>query len=74
MNYRIFSLYPQPGIRIRQRISPIIRTGTISVMNDDRTFYIDAAAFPGNSGSPVFLRPTLSYDGKGCILWAEAIS
>jgi hypothetical protein len=31
-------------------------------MNDDGSFYIDAAAFPGNSGSPVFLRPSLMYD------------
>jgi len=58
----IFFISYQPGIQIRQRISPIIRAGSISVMNDDRTFYIDAAAFPGNSGSPVFLRPSLSYD------------
>lgn len=60
----IFFISYQPGIQIRNRISPIIRAGTISVMNDDNTFYIDAAAFPGNSGSPVFLRPSLSYDEK----------
>jgi V8-like Glu-specific endopeptidase len=32
-------------------------------MNDDETFYVDAAAFPGNSGSPVFLNPSsMTYD------------
>jgi hypothetical protein len=60
----IFFISYQPGIQIRIQISPIIRAGTISVMNDDGTFYIDAAAFPGNSGSPVFLRPSFSYDEK----------
>jgi hypothetical protein len=31
-------------------------------MNEDKTFYIDAAAFPGNSGSPVFLKPSLVFN------------
>jgi hypothetical protein len=35
-------------------------------MNDDKTFFVDAAAFPGNSGSPVFLNPTsMTYDKTG---------
>ena len=51
------------GVEPQKRISPIIRTGTISVINDDKTFYIDASAFPGNSGSPVFLKPSpIRYD------------
>jgi hypothetical protein len=59
--YDIFFLSYQPGIRIQQKILPIFRSGIISLMNEDYTFYIDAAAFPGNSGSPVFLKPSLLY-------------
>jgi V8-like Glu-specific endopeptidase len=56
--YDIFFLSYQPGIKPHNKITPIIRTGNISLLNDDNTFYIDAAAFPGNSGSPVFLKPS----------------
>jgi len=64
--YDVFFLSYQPGIDPQKRISPIIRTGTISVINDDKTFYIDASAFPGNSGSPVFLKPSpIRYDEEG---------
>ena len=56
--YDVFFLSYQPGIQPGKRISPVIRSGTISLINDDQTFYIDASAFPGNSGSPVFLKPS----------------
>ena len=56
--YDVFFLSYQPGIESQNKILPIIRTGTLSIMNDDKTFYIDAFAFPGNSGSPVFLKPS----------------
>lgn len=56
--YDIFFLSYQPGVQPENKISPIIRTGTISLFNDDKTFYVDATAFPGNSGSPVFLKPS----------------
>lgn len=65
----VFFLSYQPGINNVQRdqsISPIIRKGTISRVNPDRTFYIDGSAFPGNSGSPVFSLPTpLKYSSSG---------
>jgi V8-like Glu-specific endopeptidase len=54
--FDVFFISYQPGIKIQRKISPIIRSGTISLMNEG-TFFIDAAAFPGNSGSPVFLKP-----------------
>lgn len=64
--FDIFFLSYQPGIEIQGNISPIIRSGTVSLMNDDKTFYVDAAAFPGNSGSPVFLNPSsMTYDKIG---------
>jgi hypothetical protein len=53
----------QPGIQPESvensnRITPVLRVGAVSIINTDRTFYIDGAAFPGNSGSPVFVRPS----------------
>jgi hypothetical protein len=63
--YEVFFLSYQPGIHPQKRISPIIRSGIISLINDDKTFYIDASAFPGNSGSPVFLKPSpIRFDEK----------
>jgi hypothetical protein len=56
--YDIFFLSYQPGIEPQGKISPVIRSGSISLISDDKTFYIDGAAFPGNSGSPVFLKPS----------------
>jgi hypothetical protein len=59
----VFFLSYQPGIKIQTRITPIFRIGAISIMNEDDTFYIDAPAFPGNSGSPVFLEPYIEEGG-----------
>lgn len=56
--YELFFLSYQPGIEPKGSISPVMRTGTLSLNNKDGSFYIDAAAFPGNSGSPVFLKPS----------------
>lgn len=58
--YDIFFLSYQPGITSQNKVSSVIRTGTVSLINDDKTFYIDASAFPGNSGSPVFLRQSFA--------------
>lgn len=62
--YDAFFLSYQPGIEVTNRISPVIRQGMISLINEDKTFYIDGAAFPGNSGSPVFLKPSPIRFGK----------
>lgn len=56
--YDIFFLSYQPGIEPTKQISPVFRNGIVSTKNDDNTFYVDASAFPGNSGSPVFLKPS----------------
>jgi hypothetical protein len=53
----VFSLSYQPDIDAK-RVTPFIRSGTIGLINPNRTFYLDAAVFPGNSGSPVFLKPS----------------
>ncbi|MFZ6034727.1 MAG: S1 family peptidase [Patescibacteria group bacterium] len=57
----VFYLSYQPGINNFKKdgnVNPIIRKGIISRVNNDDTFFIDGTAFPGNSGSPVFLFPT----------------
>ncbi len=59
----------QPGIVPNDRIAPVLRRGMISTINDDHSFFLDAFAFPGNSGSPVFLRSTPIRTGdqpEGC--------
>jgi hypothetical protein len=54
----VFYVSYQPGIESNDSINPIVRRGAISAFNDDRSFIIDGFAFPGNSGSPVYLRPS----------------
>lgn len=64
--YDVFFLSYQPGFKFQERVVPIIRSGTISIINEDKTFHVDASAFPGNSGSPVFLKPMpIKFDEKG---------
>lgn len=48
--------------------TPIFRTGMISAKNKDKSFYIDGSVFPGNSGSPVYLKPSVyRFDKKGVL-------
>lgn len=56
--YDVFFLCYQPGLESKDRIMPAIRRGMVSFKKKDKTFYIDGFAFPGNSGSPVFLSPS----------------
>jgi len=63
----VFFLSYQPGLEPHDKIRPVVRSGSISLLNADGTFYIDAAAFPGNSGSPVFLKPSLLSYGEGTV-------
>lgn len=56
----LFFLSFQPGITEIKKdnaINPITRKGTVSRINPDKTFFMDGFAFPGNSGSPVFILP-----------------
>lgn len=72
--YDVFFLSYQPGIQLQKRISPVIRNGTISLINDDKTFYVDAFAFPGNSGSPVFLKPSpIRFDEQGISIGGDQL-
>jgi len=72
--YDVFFLSYQPGIEPQKKISPVIRGGIISIINDDKSFYIDAFAFPGNSGGPVFLKPSLiRFDRKGISIGGDPL-
>jgi hypothetical protein len=52
-------IYPtfQPGTQDVGNVAPVLRSGMISRKNSDGTYLIDGQAFPGNSGSPVFVKP-----------------
>jgi hypothetical protein len=57
----VFYVSFHPGLNSFQNdgcVNPIVRKGVISRVNNNDTFYIDGSAFPGNSGSPIFLFPT----------------
>ncbi len=72
--YDVFQLSYQPGVPDESRVAPIIRAGTISKINKDGSLYIDSAAFPGNSGSPVFLTPSpIRFDKEGISLGGDPI-
>lgn len=63
--YDIYFISFQPGLTNFKYLSPIFRSGTIARINKDGTFYIDAFAFPGNSGSPLFLKSSFKrYDSN----------
>lgn len=72
--YDIFFLSYQPGLQASNRIVPVIRSGSISVINEDKSLYIDGAAFPGNSGSPVFLKPSpIRFDGRNITIGSDPL-
>jgi hypothetical protein len=72
--YDVFFLSYQPGIELRDKVSPIFRSGTISIINEDKTFFVDASAFPGNSGSPVFLKPSpIRFDEEGISIGGDQL-
>lgn len=54
---RIFFCSFQPNLETVKSVNPITRVGFVSRSNKDNTLIIDAQAFPGNSGSPVFVAP-----------------
>jgi hypothetical protein len=61
----LFFISYQPGIPSSDKVRPVYRPATVSVLLPDKTFYMDGAAFPGNSGSPVFVRPEpIGFFGK----------
>ena len=71
----VFYLSFQPGITIKNSINPIIRKGMVSRINEDKTYFIDGFAFPGNSGSPVFFKPrNFKLTEKGLVLGVDPLN
>lgn len=54
----IISISYQPGTVHPKIINPVIRNGIISQINEDKKFLMDGSVFPGNSGSPIYLKTT----------------
>ena len=72
----VFFVSFQPSLQGSDHITPILRRGMISLISGDKV-YLDAFVFPGNSGSPVFSRPSamtfvpngvFAGDAYGCML------
>jgi len=53
----IFFLGFPLGIVVPSKVTPIVRSGMVALKKNDDTYLIEANAFPGNSGSPVFFKP-----------------
>jgi V8-like Glu-specific endopeptidase len=47
------------GIGAKAHYSPVYRSGIISLKENKNEFLIDANIFPGNSGGPVFMKPSI---------------
>lgn len=56
--YQVYFVSYHPAITNVNDLNPIFRIGNVSRKNKNSTLFIDAFAFPGNSGSPVFLSPS----------------
>jgi len=73
--YDVFFVSFQPGISdiaLDSKVSPIIRKGSVARVNKNGSIYIDGAAFPGNSGSPVFIMPSpIRYTNNGISLGSD---
>ncbi|PIQ84315.1 MAG: hypothetical protein COV75_03055 [Candidatus Omnitrophica bacterium CG11_big_fil_rev_8_21_14_0_20_63_9] len=64
----VFFISYQPEVQINGgMITSVVRRGMVSLKKEDKSFYIDGAAFPGNSGSPVFLKPSINRSGSGFV-------
>jgi hypothetical protein len=53
------------GWTAENRMMPVARAGIVALKLENRTFLIDGNIFPGSSGSPIFLRPSLIDWRKG---------
>ncbi len=47
------------GYRQEDKIRPLVRTGIIALVKPDETYLADASVSLGNSGGPVFLKPSI---------------
>jgi len=72
--YDIYFVSYHPDLMTTDDFNPIFRSGTISRINKDKTIFLDAFAFPGNSGSPVFLKSSpFRFDSKDLNLGSDPL-
>lgn len=57
--FEIFFLGYPLGLSSITKRKPVTRAGIIALVLEDKTFFIDGNVYPGSSGSPVFLKPSL---------------
>lgn len=69
----VFYFSFQPDLDLKERITPITRRGMVSLIQDARTVILDAFTFPGNSGSPVFIRPSPVGFAEGGVVVAAGV-
>ncbi len=72
--YDIYFVSYHPDLVRPDDFNPIFRSGNISRINKDKTILLDAFAFPGNSGSPVFLKSSsIRFDSKVMYLGGDPL-
>jgi len=72
--YGVYFVSFHPGLVTLNDFKPIFRSGDICRINSDKTILLDAFAFPGNSGSPVFLKTsTIRFDNNTINLGSDEL-
>ena len=68
----VFFVSYHPGLQGDGKITPILRRGMVSLVTDS-TIYLDAFVFPGNSGSPVYTKPSPVTFSQGAAVVGDPI-
>lgn len=64
----VFFVAYHPEVTYGAKVKPIFRRGMVSLIAD-RVVYLDAFVFPGNSGSPVYTKPSpVSFHDGGVVV------
>ncbi len=70
----VFFVSFQPGLEAPDKVRPILRRGMIALV-DGSEVHLDAFVFPGNSGSPVFVRSeAISSSPQGAVIGGNSLS
>ena len=68
----VFFVSYHPGLAGEGKITPILRRGMVSLITDTK-IYLDAFVFPGNSGSPVYTKPSPVTFSQGAAVVGDPI-
>ncbi len=72
--YDVFFTGFLPDVLNEQRADAVLRKGIVSRIDADKTILIEAYAYPGNSGSPVFVMPTPSRDHVSIVVGTDELA